>query len=297
MAAPKNRGLGKGLEALFSNSEIDAQEISVTKKEESEEKGISFININEIKPNQNQPRKSFNEEKLEELAASIIENGLIQPVILRKADKGYEIVAGERRWRACRKAGLKEIPCIIREFTDEQNMLIAIIENMQREDLNPIEEAEGLNQMIVNFGMTQEQVSKSVGKSRPYITNALRLLKLPSEIREMLLANQLSAGHARAIAGISDTEKQIQLAEYAIKEGLSVREIEKIIKEENAPKKKISRKKAEKSADVRKVEDDLKQIMGTKVNLNQSGKKGKIEIEYYSRDELERLIEMLKSLG
>lgn len=297
MAAPKNRGLGKGLEALFSNSEIDTQEISVTKKEESEEKGISFININEIKPNQNQPRKSFNEEKLEELAASIIENGLIQPVILRKADKGYEIVAGERRWRACRKAGLKEIPCIIREFTDEQNMLIAIIENMQREDLNPVEEAEGLNQMIVNFGMTQEQVSKSVGKSRPYITNALRLLKLPSEIREMLLANQLSAGHARAIAGISDTEKQIQLAEYAIKEGLSVREIEKIIKEENASKKKISRKKAEKSADVRKVEDDLKQIMGTKVNLNQSGKKGKIEIEYYSRDELERLIEMLKSLG
>lgn len=297
MAAPKNRGLGKGLEALFSNSEIDTQEISVIKKEESEEKGISFININEIKPNQNQPRKSFNEEKLEELAASIIENGLIQPVILRKADKGYEIVAGERRWRACRKAGLKEIPCIIREFTDEQNMLIAIIENMQREDLNPVEEAEGLNQMIVNFGMTQEQVSKSVGKSRPYITNALRLLKLPSEIREMLLANQLSAGHARAIAGIGDTEKQIQLAEYAIKEGLSVREIEKIIKEENAPKKKISRKKAEKSADVRKVEDDLKQIMGTKVNLNQSGKKGKIEIEYYSRDELERLIELLKSLG
>ena len=297
MAAPKNRGLGKGLEALFSNSEIDTQEISVTKKEESEEKGISFININEIKPNQNQPRKSFNEEKLEELAASIIENGLIQPVILRKADKGYEIVAGERRWRACRKAGMKEIPCIIREFTDEQNMLIAIIENMQREDLNPVEEAEGLNQMIVNFGMTQEQVSKSVGKSRPYITNALRLLKLPSEIREMLLANQLSAGHARAIAGIGDTEKQIQLAEYAIKEGLSVREIEKIIKEENAPKKKISRKKAEKSADVRKVEDDLKQIMGTKVNLNQSGKKGKIEIEYYSRDELERLIELLKSLG
>ena len=297
MAAPKNRGLGKGLEALFSNSEIDTQEISVTKKEESEEKGISFININEIKPNQNQPRKSFNEEKLEELAASIIENGLIQPVILRKADKGYEIVAGERRWRACRKAGLKEIPCIIREFTDEQNMLIAIIENMQREDLNPVEEAEGLNQMIVNFGMTQEQVSKSVGKSRPYITNALRLLKLPSEIREMLLANQLSAGHAKAIAGLSDTEKQIQLAEYAIKEGLSVREIEKIIKEENAPKKKISRKKAEKSADVKKVEDDLKQIMGTKVNLNQSGKKGKIEIEYYSRDELERLIELLKSLG
>ncbi len=297
MAVPKNRGLGKGLEALFNSSEIDTKEISIEKTEESEQKGISFIDINEIKPNQNQPRKVFDEEKLGELADSIKEHGLIQPVILRKAEKGYEIVAGERRWRACRKAGLKEIPCIIREFTDEQNMLIAIIENMQREDLNPIEEAEGLNQMITSFGMTQEQVSKSVGKSRPYITNALRLLKLPTEIREMLSMDQLSAGHARAIAGISDTEKQIRIAEYAVKEGLSVREIEKLIKEESAPKKKASRKKAEKSADVIKVEDDLKQIMGTKVSLSQSGRKGKIEIEYYSRDELERLIEMLKSLG
>lgn len=297
MAAAKNRGLGKGLEALFNNSEIDTEEISVEKTEESEQKGISFIDINDIKPNQNQPRKIFDEEKLEELAESVRQHGLIQPVILRKAEKGYEIVAGERRWRACRKAGLKEIPCIIREFTDEQNMLIAIIENMQREDLNPVEEAEGLNQMITTFGMTQEQVSKSVGKSRPYITNALRLLKLPPEIREMLSMDQLSAGHARAIAGIADSQRQIQIAEYAVREGLSVREVEKLIKEENEPKKKASRKKKEKSADVRKVEDDLKQIMGTKVNLSQSGKKGKIEIEYYSREELERLIELLKSLG
>ena len=233
---------------------------------------------------------------MQELANSIKEHGLIQPVILRQAKKGYEIVAGERRWRACRKAGLKEIPCMIKELTDEQNMLVAIIENMQREDLNPIEEAEGLNQMISSFGMTQEEVSKSVGKSRPYITNSLRLLKLPQEVRDMVSEGKLTTGHARAIAGIGDRERQIQLAEYVIKEELSVREVERLIKEQHSSKKKNPRRKAEKSADVKRVEEDLKHIMGTKVSLNQSGRKGKIEIEYYSRDELERLIELLKSL-
>lgn len=297
MAASKSRGLGKGLEALFNNSEIDTKEISIEKKQENEDKGISFINVNEIKPNQNQPRKTFDEEKLEELANSIKEHGLIQPVILRKADRGYEIVAGERRWRACRRAGIKELPCIIKELTDEQNMLLAIIENMQREDLNPIEEAEGLNQMITAFGMTQEQVSKSVGKSRPYITNALRLLKLPNEVRKLVSDEKLSTGHARAIAGIPSVEKQIQIAEYAVKNGLSVREIENLIREENTVKKKTSKRKSPKSADVKRVEEDLKHIMGTKVSLNQSGKKGKIEIEYYSREELERLIELLKTLA
>ena len=282
MASPKNRGLGRGLEALFNNSEIDTKEIPIEKSKESQEKGISFIDIHDIKPNENQPRKSFDENKLEELAVSIKEHGLIQPIILRKAQKGYEIVAGERRWRACRKAGIKEIPCIIKELSDEQNMLLAIIENMQREDLNPIEEAEGLNQMITTFGMTQEQVSKSVGKSRPYITNALRLLKLPESVREMVSNGKLSTGHARAIAGISETEKQIRIAEYAVEHELSVREIEKLIKEENGSKKKNSRRKAEKNADVKRVEEDLKQIMGTKVSLSHTGKKGKIEIEYYS---------------
>ena len=297
MAAPKNRGLGKGLEALFSNSEIDTKEISIEKTEESQEKGISYIDINDIKPNKNQPRKAFDEEKLDELAVSIKEHGLIQPVILRKVKKGFEIVAGERRWRACRKAGLKEIPCIVKDLTDEENALLAIIENMQREDLNPIEEAEGINQMITSFGMTQEQVSKSVGKSRPYITNSLRLLKLPEQIRDMVSQGKLTTGHARAIAGVSNGEKQIKLAEYAVKEEISVREMEKLIKEENSAKKKSPRKRNEKNADVKRVEEDLKQIMGTKVSLNQSGKKGKIEIEYYSREELERLIELLKTLG
>lgn len=297
MAGAKNKGLGKGLEALFSNSEINMNEFSPESAEETEKQGISFIDINDIKPNEKQPRKNFDEEKLEELASSIREHGLIQPVILRQASKGYEIVAGERRWRACRKAGFKEIPAIIKELTDEQNMLITIIENMQREDLDPIEEAEGLNQMITSFGMTQEEVSKSVGKSRPYITNALRLLKLPEIVRDFLSEGKLSAGHARAIAGISDEEKQIEIARYAVEQEISVREIEKLIKEGGLQKKKSSRRKIEKSADVRQVEEDLKQIMGTKVNLSQKGKKGRIEIEYYSREELERLIELLKTLN
>lgn len=296
MAKPKNRGLGKGLEALFGDSEIDTKEISIKPSPESEAKGISFIEINDIKPNAKQPRKTFDEEKLNELAASIQEHGLIQPLMLRAAEKGYEIVAGERRWRASRKAGLKEIPCIIKEVTDEQNMLIAIIENMQREDLNPIEEAEGLNQMVETFGFTQEQISKSVGKSRPYITNSLRLLKLPEEIRASVSSGDLSMGHARALVGVDNEIRQKEIAEYAVQEALSVREIEKLIREDGIPKKRRVPRRLEKNADVKRVEEDLKLILGTKVNLKQNGKKGKIEIDYYSKEELDRLIELLKTL-
>ncbi len=297
MAASKSRGLGKGLDALFSSSEIEVPTEPISGAEQLDNNGISYIDINDIKPNEKQPRKNFDEEKLEELATSIKEHGLIQPVVLRRSEIGYEIVAGERRWRACRKAGIREIPSIIKDLTDEQNMLIAIVENMQREDLNPIEEAEGLNQMIDLFGLTQEEVSKSIGKSRPYITNALRLLKLPQQIRNFLSEGKLSAGHARAIAGISDPEKQVEIAEYVIEKELSVREIEKLIKELGKDKKKNAQRKMEKTPDVKRLEEDLKQIMGTKVNLSQKGKKGRIEIEYYSRDELERLIELLKSLA
>lgn len=297
MAAPKKKGLGKGLDALFANTEINTKEITISNTAENVENGISYININDIKPNEGQPRKTFDEEKIVELADSIQEHGLIQPIVLRKAGKGYEIVAGERRWRACRKAGLKEVPCIIKELNDEENMLIAIIENMQREDLNPIEEAEGLNQMIVTYGLTQAEVSKSVGKSRPYITNVLRLLKLPEEVRVMVSNGELSSGHARAIVGVSSKAAQIKIAEKIVKEGLSVRETEKLIKEADAPAKRPAKRKAEKNADVKRVEEDLKAVLGTRVNLAQSGKKGKIEIEYYSREELERLIELLKTLG
>lgn len=310
MAAPKkSRGLGKGLDALFGDAEVSIEKKPVSAKEEkttvkvetSEKKevaatgGISYIDINDIKPNSNQPRKTFDEDKLEELAASIEEHGLIQPVVLRKAGKGYEIVAGERRWRAARKVGIKELPCIVKELTDEENMLLAIIENMQREDLNPIEEAEGLRQMIDTYGLTQEQVSKSVGKSRPYIANCLRLLKLPEVIIGYVSAGELSAGHAKAIAGVDDEDKQIKLAEDTIKNGWSVRQLEKMIRDEK-PAAKTARKTKVKNANVKRVEEDLKAALGTKVTLNQKGNKGKIEIEFYSKEELERLIEMLKNI-
>lgn len=306
----KSRGLGRGLDALFGDVEINLEpEIkekdnnitTVIKNEPSDEKVdknnyITYIEINNIKPNSNQPRKSFDEEKLEELATSIKEHGLIQPVVLRSVKNGYEIVAGERRWRAARKIGLKEIPCIVKELTDEENMLLAIIENMQREDLNPIEEAEGISQMIETYGLTQEQVSKSVGKSRPYITNSLRLLKLPEKIRKYVMDGMLSSGHARAILSAGGVSRQIEIAEAAIKNGLSVRQTEKMAQEKKDTVGSKARPR-KKNADVIKVEEDLKDVLGTKVTLNQNGKKGKIEIEFYSRDDLERLIELLKTLG
>ena len=300
MAAPKKKGLGRGLEALFEEISVEIPEEKETVKKDKKtdkreaESGVLYVDINDIKPNIYQPRKTFDEDKLEELASSIREHGIIQPVVLRSTDGGYEIVAGERRWRAARKAGIKKIPCVIRELTDEQNMLVAIIENMQREDLNPIEEAEGLSRMIEVYGLTQEQVSKGVGKSRPYITNSLRLLKLSDDVREMTREGKLTAGHARALAGIKDIERQKKLALKAVKEGLSVRNIEKLAGE---PAKKKSKVKPEKNADVMRLEAELKDTLGTKVTLSSTGRKGKIEIEYYSRDELERLIELLKSLG
>ena len=285
---------GKTKTPAAGESDISTNMTSQEAATDSNAGGILYIDINDIKPNVNQPRKAFDEEKLEDLAASIKEHGLIQPVVLRSVGTGYEIVAGERRWRAARKAGVKEIPCIVRELSDEENMLLAIIENMQREDLNPIEEAEGINQMIDTYGLTQDDVSRSVGKSRPYITNCLRLLKLPEEIQRFVADGQLSAGHARAIVSAGSKEKQIALAQRAVKEGLSVRQIEKLAKESKNSKKPA--KPREKNADVKRVERDLKEALGTRVTLNQKGKKGKIEIEYYSKDELERLIDLLKTL-
>ena len=252
------------------------------------------IDINEIKPNHNQPRKTFNEEKIEELADSILEHGIIQPLVVRKNGSSYEIVAGERRWRAARKASLDRVPCIIREFSDEENMLIAIIENMQREDLNPIEEAEGINQMIMTYGLTQDQVSKSVSKSRPYITNSLRLLKLPDEIKDLVSDGRLTTGHARALVNVKSKALQAQICKKIIEDGLSVREVEKLVAREGKNVKKPLKK--EKSPDTRNVESELKHIFGTKVSISQKGKKGKIELEYYSKEELNRLIDMLKSV-
>ena len=299
----RNTGLGRGLDALFGDVEIrmdDSPEETGKRasgqKESSDENTIQYIDINQIKPNENQPRKSFDPEKLEELSHSILEHGVIQPVVLRKPEKGkgYELVAGERRWRAARMAGLKTVPALVRDLTEEQNMLLSIIENMQREDLNSMEEAEAVHQMMKTFRFTQEEVSKSLGKSRPYIANLVRLLKLPEEIQQMLRDNQLSQGHARALLVLSG-KKQVETANKVVREGWSVRQIEKLVAQDKLGKKPPKMKK--KDPDLERVESELKEALGTRVKIKENGKKGKLEIEYFSRDELERLIELFKSLS
>lgn len=309
--AAKKGGLGRGLDALFadavpvyenedaaSDTFKDTDKKTRTKKENDTEKnkdGVRYIKLHDIMPNLNQPRKTFKEDKIEELAASIKEHGIIQPIVVRERENGYEIVAGERRWRAARKAELTQVPCLVRELSDEQNMLFAIIENMQREDLNPIEEAEGLQRMMQTFGMTQEQVSKSVGKSRPYIANALRLLKLPQEIIEQIAEGNLSAAHGRTLAGIEDDDAKEKLCAKILQEGLSVRETEQLAGSLTKPQKKKVVKKMKNPNEAR-VEEELKEILGTRVHIQQNGKKGKIEIEFFGKEELERLIELLKTL-
>lgn len=293
--AKKNRGLGRGLDALFA----EQAPIMPDNRVETEEKSNShvgdkvlYIDINDIKPNAEQPRKTFDKEKISELSQSIIEHGIIQPLVARKSGKHYEIVAGERRWRAAREAELSVVPCIVRQFSDEENMLVAIIENMQREDLNPIEEAMGLEQMISAYGMTQEEVSKSVSKSRPYITNTLRLLKLPEEIKALVSEGKISTGHARALITVKNKTKQEELCKKIIKDGISVRDVERLASEEKKTRKKPL--KRVKSPDTLNVERELKEIYGTKVTINSRGNKGTVELEFYSKDELNRLIDLLK---
>lgn len=266
-------------------------------KIEADENRVLYIDINDIKPNKDQPRKTFNEEKLKDLANSIKENGVIQPLIIRKAQNGYELVAGERRWRAARIAEIKKVPCIIRNFDEKQNMIVAIIENMQRENLDPIEEALGLNEMIKRFEFTQEQVSNALGKSRAYIANSLRLLKLPEKIQNMIIEGRISAAHGRTIITIKDEKKQIEVCDKIIRNGLSVRAAERLtekIKDDARPERK--KRKPSVNAEIAAVEDELRKIFGTKVNINGKASTGKIEIEYYSIDELNRLIDMLRGI-
>ncbi len=292
--SPKNRGLGKGLDALFADqAPVSERKDNGEMQRVDDSDRVLYIDINDIKPNANQPRKNFNAEKIRELADSIVEHGIIQPLVVRESNGFCEIVAGERRWRAARIAGLKRVPCIMREFTDEQNMLVSIIENMQREDLNPIEEAKGLQQMMVNFGLTHDQISKSISKSRPYISNSLRLLKLPEEIQDMVSDGLLSMGHARALVNVDSQELQIALCRSVVEEGLSVRELERIVAAEGKPKKR--RAKRMKNPDTIRVENQLKEKFGTKVTISETGKKGKIQLEFYSPEELNRLLDMLIS--
>ena len=302
--ASKKTGLGRGLDALFAASapvleEENNRTVEPTpvKEEVDDSDRVVYIDINEIKPNPDQPRKHFDAARLEELANSIQENGVIQPLVVQKKENCYELVAGERRWRASRLAGLKKVPCLIREFDEKQNLIVAIIENMQREDLDPMEEANGIQQMIHKFGFTQEQVSESLGKSRAYIANSVRLLKLPEEIQKMIRSGKISAAHGRTLLGIQDPRKQLILAERIEKEGLSVRTVEEIAKKLKGEQKEEKKKeKKVKSAEILAVESDLRNVIGTKVSIVQGKKSGKIELEYYSIDELNRLIDLLKSV-
>ncbi len=256
------------------------------------------LKLNLIEPNSEQPRKNFDEESLQELADSIKQYGILQPLIVQKKGNHYEIIAGERRWRAAKLAGITDVPVLIREYDKQQTMEIALIENVQRADLNPIEEAQAFQQLIQEFHLTQEEIANRVSKNRATITNSMRLLKLDVRVQDMLADGKISSGHARALLGLEEGERQYQVAVKITEEKLSVRDVEKLVKMMNRPPKE---KKPEKGPDIdliyRQAEDKLKSIMGTKVVINQKDKnKGRIEIEYYSQEELERLIELMESL-
>lgn len=318
--AKKPGGLGRGLGSLFGEMDVDLSvldpaEISIEPQAESkkptkkspkvktktEDAGkepaetVVFVSLDDIRPNSAQPRKVFDQEALQDLAASIREHGVIQPVLLRPAKTGFELVAGERRWRAARLAGLKQIPAIVRELTDRQNMFYALIENMQREDLNSIEEARGMEEMMSAFGLNQEETAKTIGKSRSYVTNALRLLRLPQDVQDMVMDGRLSAGHARAIAGLEGEALQLEAAVKCVENGWSVRQVESYTGEQKKPaKRRKSRLLGKnKDKDLAAVEQQVTEALGTKVRIRGTEKKGKLELEYYSRGELERLIEIL----
>ena len=295
------RGLGAGIDTLIPKSK---ESDSNTKTEvKTVVKEVDKIDINKIEPNNSQPRKNFNEDSLQELADSIKQHGMIEPLIVQQGEKGfYRIIAGERRWRAAKIAGLKEIPVIVKDYTNQEIMEIALIENIQREDLNPIEEAEAFQKLIEEYHLKQDEIAEKVSKSRVAITNALRLLKLDEKVRQMVIEDKIKSGHARALLAIEDLELQYNTAIKVFDEKLSVRETEKLVKNLSKDDKKQEEKKipAEEQLQVVYAEyaEKLKTIMGTKVNINRNkdGKKGKIEIEYYSSEEFERIIDMMSHL-
>lgn len=268
------------------------------KGEKDSEARETLLKISQIEPNQEQPRKYFNEEQLKELAESVKNYGVLQPLLVQKRGDFYEIIAGERRWRAAKLAGLKEVPVLIRDYTKQQTVEIALIENVQRADLNPIEEARAYQMLVQEFGLKQEEVADRVSKNRATITNSMRLLKLDERVQRMLVENQLSGGHARALLGLEDGDQQYALAQKAAENQLSVREVERLVKLMTAPKKK---KPEDTERDLsfiyRDLEEKLKSVMGTKVTINKKDKnKGRIEIEYYSQAELERIVDLIQSI-
>lgn len=291
------KGLGKGLGTLFGGSDIE--EITSEVTPETTDGNIRNIKMSLIEPNKKQPRRSFDEDKIETLAQSIKEHGLIQPIILTPSENGmYKIVAGERRWRAAKKAKLKEIPAVVRSYDNEQVAEIALIENLQRENLNPIEEAIGYNLLIEEFNFTQEIISQRVGKSRSAVANSLRLLSLEEDIKKLLINGLISGGHARAVLSLCDTELRSALAKRIVDDNLNVRQAEALAKQlqKKTPPKKAKKKTAA-DIELEKIQNDLSSMMGTKVRIIHSPKKGKIEIEYYGNDDLERILEFINVKG
>ena len=286
---------GKGLNAV-----IDGGRPGKTEKSKAPAPatpgGEVMLKINEVEPNKNQPRKDFDQAALEELADSIRQHGIVQPIVVTKQDGYYEIIAGERRWRAAKLAGLKEVPVVIKEYSPQEVMEVALIENIQREDLNPVEEAKAYQHLIEEYKLKQEDVAKKVSKNRTTITNALRLLKLPESILNMLITGTISGGHARALLAIDDPKKQQKIADKIVKDKLSVREVEKLVKDggdKSSPNPK-SKKKLPQEAIYEDLEERLSKAMGTKVRIQRkNATQGKIEIEYYSNDELDAITNKL----
>jgi len=282
--ATKRMALGKGLGALLPEFG------------QGEPKTLLYCGIEEIVPNRSQPRKHFDESRLQELAESIKEKGILEPLIVRRIEQGYELIVGERRWRAAQRAGLKEVPVLVKEAEGREALELSLIENLQRENLNPVEEAQAFKRLTEEFNVSQGELATRLGKDRTTITNALRLLKLPLEVRNQLLQNRITSGHARAILSLETKEKQKELCSRIIQKGLSVREAEAIAKRwSEKPKKKgpSDRRRGELESQLNSLQDSLREYLGTKVRITPNGKRGKIEIEYYSNEDLGRIIETI----
>ena len=312
--AGKKSGLGRGLDALFPEKTVQSKPKTVktvkeekkvavdTKKSSQQEtsNGERMMKISMIEPNREQPRKKFDEDALQELSESIKQYGVLQPLLVSDKKDYYEIIAGERRWRAAKLAGLKEVPVIVKDFSEQELVEISLIENIQREDLNPVEEAMAYKRLIDEFHLKQDEIAERVGKSRTAVTNAMRLLKLSEKVQQMLIDEMITAGHARAILSIADKEKQESIAMKVFDEKLSVRETEALVKRMLEPPKTAKKSKFSSAEDAiyESLEEKMKSIMGTRVQIHRKkNDKGKIEIEYYSKDELERIIDLFESIG
>ena len=300
--AVKRNGLGKGLDSLIPDKKVNPasseKTVDKSQKEETENKtGEVVVKINQVEPNSEQPRKDFDEDALMELADSIKQFGILQPLLVQKKKDYYEIIAGERRWRAAKLAGVKEVPVIIKNYTDQEIVEISLIENIQRENLNPIEEAMAFKRLLEEFNLKQDEVAERVSKSRTAVTNSMRLLKLSERVQQMIVDDMISTGHARALLAVDDEEQQYILANKIFDEKLSVRETEKLVKALKNPKKEIKKPKQEHTFVYDNLEEQMKNIIGTKVSVNpKANGKGKIEIEYYSEEELERIYDLIMSI-